>query len=193
MSVPSSHPYWLATLPNKLTLGRMAAVPVILFIYPFDFFAVKLVSAIIFALAAMTDFLDGYLARKYNTVTPLGRLLDPIADKMLVACSLVLLAYAGSAPVFIAGILVGRDIAVSGLRLMAMEEGLTVEVSDFGKWKTAVQDVAIFCLLINQDLWSIPFRTIGMLSLWAALALALFSGYQYCQKFLSETKININL
>lgn len=180
---------WLKRLPNKLTLARMASIPFLLIVYPLDFDALNILCAWVFAFAAATDYLDGYLARKYDSVTPLGALLDPIADKMLVASSLLLLAHARSVPPLLAGILICRDIGVSGLRLLALEQRLTIEVSDFGKWKTVLQDIAIVCLMINRPFLGLPLRGIGMLTLWAALALALYSAWMYGRSFWEKAKI----
>jgi CDP-diacylglycerol--glycerol-3-phosphate 3-phosphatidyltransferase len=179
---------WLKSLPNRLTLGRIAATPVLLLLYPLDFFALNVICALIFVAAAITDWLDGYLARKYESVTPLGALLDPIADKLLVAAALVVLAAAGVVPAFVAGLMICRDIGVSGLRLMALERRITLEVSEFGKWKTGLQDVAIVCLMINRPVWDLPLRTIGMMSMWIALGLSLYSAYAYGKAFWEKTK-----
>ena len=105
VSTLSATGQWLKNLPNKLTIGRILVIPVLLVGYPLTE-ALHLPCAILFALAAVTDLLDGYLARKYGNVTPLGALLDPIADKMLIAATLVLLANAGAIPALLAGLLV---------------------------------------------------------------------------------------
>jgi CDP-diacylglycerol--glycerol-3-phosphate 3-phosphatidyltransferase len=185
-SVPNG---WLKRLPNKLTLARIASIPFLLIVYPLDFYAIKILCALVFAFAAATDYFDGYLARKYESVTPLGALLDPIADKMLVAAALVLLAHARSVPPLLAGVMICRDIGVSGLRLLALEQRLTIEVSDFGKWKTVLQDVAIVCLMINERLFDLPLRGVGMLTLWAALVLSLYSAWMYGRSFWEKAKI----
>jgi CDP-diacylglycerol--glycerol-3-phosphate 3-phosphatidyltransferase len=182
---------WIKKLPNQLTLARIASIPVLLLLYPLDFRALNIFCALIFFLAAVTDYLDGYIARKYQVVTPLGSLLDPIADKMLVAATLVLLARAQAVPALLAGLLIARDIGVSGLRLMALEQKLVIEVSEFGKWKTAMQTLGIFCLLINEPMFDLPLRPIGMISLWIALALSLFSAWLYGKAFWEKTKISM--
>ena len=174
---------WLSSLPNRLTLARIAATPVILLLYPLDFFATDVFCALLFIAAAVTDWLDGYLARKYQSVTPLGALLDPIADKLLTAAALVVLVGSSKVPAFLAGLMICRDLGVSGLRLMALEKNLTIDVSDFGKWKTGLQDVAIVCLMINRPVLELPLRPIGMISMWIALGLSLYSAYAYGKSF----------
>lgn len=189
------HPHrtaWLRTLPNKLTIARMAAIPLLLLLYPLNIPKLNIVCAVIFAAAAITDWVDGYVARKYHAVTPLGALLDPIADKMLVAAALVLLAYNRVAPAFIAALLICRDIGINGIRLMALEQGRVIAVNEFGKWKTALTSVSIFCLMVNAPLFGLPFRTVGMLSLWVALGLSLYSAWLYGQAFITTPKSATN-
>jgi CDP-diacylglycerol--glycerol-3-phosphate 3-phosphatidyltransferase len=181
---------WLRHMPNKLTLARIAVIPLLLLLHPFFPKPLNVLCAVIFALGAATDFLDGWLARRYDNVTALGALLDPIADKMLIAASLVLLAAADKAPAFVCALLICRDIAVNGVRLLALQRGRPIAVSDTGKWKTAVLCVAIFCLFINETRGGVNYRAIGMVSLWIALGLSLYSGWIYGRAYLvdSETR-----
>lgn len=176
----------LKTLPNKLTLARVALIPILLLIYPlaYEFVFVRFFCAGLFFLAAVTDFFDGYLARKYGNVTPLGSLLDPVADKMLVASMIVILAYAGYLPAFLGGLLICREVAVSGLRLAACHQGLQIEVDSFGKIKTAVQMLAFLCLTIHVE----PLIDIGLVSVWIALGLSYYSAYLYWSIFWSKSK-----
>lgn len=183
---------WLKSLPNKLTLARIAAIPLLLVLFPIGTTALNYFCALIFATAAFTDYLDGYLARKYDVVTPLGSLLDPIADKMLVAAALVLLANAQVLPAFVAALLICRDIGVSGIRLLAQQQGMVIEVSDFGKWKTFVMSVAVTCLMVNESLFGWPWRMVGMLTLWTSLALSLYSAYAYGTAYLQKAKISLS-
>ena len=175
----------LQGLPNKLTLARIAVIPLLLLIYPARPDKFNVFCSIVFAAGMITDLLDGYLARRYQLVTPLGALLDPIADKMLIATSLVMLAAAGKAPAFIAGLLIARDIGVNGIRLVALEEGRSIEVSDFGKWKTAVMGLSIFCLFYQDSLFGISCRAAGIVLLWASLILSLYSAWLYGRAYLA--------
>lgn len=174
---------WFSHLPNQLTLARMFAIPFLLFVYPFGFPFTNVLCALVFAAAGVTDILDGYLARKYGQETKMGALLDPVADKMLSGACLILLADSQALPAWICGFLLCREIAVSGMRLIAAESGHTIKVSAFGKLKTIVQDVAIFCLLMGSDYFEIPFRVTGMICVWAALIVSLYSGYLYFEEF----------
>lgn len=186
VSILSKAP-WLSQLPNQLTLARIMAIPFLLFVYPFGFQTTNVICALVFGAAGLTDILDGYLARLYNQESRLGALLDPIADKMLAASTLILLADSQALPAWICGLLLCRDIAVSGMRLIAAEDGYTIKVSAFGKFKTILQDVGIFCLLIGADIFDLPFRIVGMISIWLALAVSLYSGYLYFEEFLENS------
>lgn len=178
---------WLKHMPNKLTIARMAVIPLLLALYPVSN-KLWLFCAILFAFAAFTDYLDGWIARRYGSVTPLGALLDPIADKMLIGATLVLLSSSGVVPAFLTGLIICRDIGVSGLRLMAMEQDFKIEVNDFGKWKTALLLVSIFSLLAYEPILGLPLREIGMVTMWVSLVLSLYSAWLYGRAYLAEAK-----
>ncbi len=148
-------------LPNKITLTRICMIPVFVILFYVEFPYHELAAAIVFALAACTDFLDGYIARKYNLVTNMGKFLDPIADKVLVSTALILLltrpavfrfteaAYGWE--IILAGVCVAlimaRELIVSGFRLLAVERGLVLAADKLGKIKTTVQDVSVALLV----------------------------------------------
>ncbi len=181
---PSS---WLKRVPNQLTLVRIGAIPILLLIYPLSK-SLGPLCGIIFALAALTDMLDGWVARRYGHVTPMGALLDPIADKMLIAAALLLLVSSDAVPVFLAGILICRDIGINGLRMLALEQRIALEVRDAGKWKTIFQSIGIFCLFFYKPLFGIRFREIGMLCIWAAVLFSLYSAWAYTQSYWEKFK-----
>ena len=135
MNTEESKDKWLKELPNKLTLGRIAVIPVLLVLYPIDISGMNFFCAGLFALASITDFFDGYIARKYNSETAMGALLDPIADKMLIAACLLLLAYDRTIYPIMAGLIICRDIAINGIRLVSLKNNYEIKVSDIGKWK----------------------------------------------------------
>ncbi len=170
------------TISNQLTVGRMMLIPLLFLAFeflpsPWGYYT----SAGIFTLAAATDWLDGYLARKRGEVTPFGRFLDPVADKLLVATSLVVLVEASLVPGVLAAIIIGREILISALREWLAEQSHIVHVSMMGKWKTAVQMLAIVALLWHQPVASLPVHHIGIGLLWLAAILTLWSGYRYLQ------------
>jgi CDP-diacylglycerol--glycerol-3-phosphate 3-phosphatidyltransferase len=179
---------WLYQLPNQLTLARLAVVPFLLVVYPLGYQPLKIFCAFVFLAAALTDALDGWLARKRKSVSALGALLDPIADKALIAASLVLLASENALWAWMIGVLLVRDIAISGVRMVALEQGFSIEVSNFGKLKTIAQGVMIFCLMINEPLWGWPYREVGWVAAWTSLFLSVYSGWQYCEEYLAKAR-----
>lgn len=181
-------------IPNKITLSRIFLIPIfiILLSVPFNwgvwdigesFLPVShLVAAILFIVASTTDWVDGYYARKYNLVTNLGKFLDPLADKLLVATALILLVELGLAPAWVTIIIISREFAITGLRLVAAGEGVVLAAGSMGKLKTATQMIAIAALLLHN----FPFSNIGLpfatIMLYAALFFTVLSGYDYFVK-----------
>lgn len=177
---------WLKNLPNQLTLFRMGAVPVLLFLFPLNYDGLNIFCAALFTVAALTDWLDGYIARRYSLESRLGAIIDPIADKALTGAALLLLAANGALWAWMAGFLLVREMAISGLRLVAQEQGVAIPVNLLGKWKTLVLDVAIGCLMVNRPLFGIPFQQAGMVAIWLALFLSLYSFWIYFKSFLKQ-------
>lgn len=175
-------------LPNKLTILRLIMIPIFVAVYylnviPYNY----VISAVIFALAAFTDFLDGYIARKYNLVTNLGKFLDPIADKVLVSTALIVMlvapsggeiilpAYAGIA----VAIILARELIVSGFRIVAASKGMVLAADKAGKIKTFVQDVAVVVLLVGADVMAGLYSAMniaGLVILGVATLLTIISG-----------------
>lgn len=171
---------WLKNLPNKLTLFRVLVIPLLCVLYAWNINILNYVCAALFGVAAVTDFLDGYIARKMNSVTKIGELLDPISDKLLVSSALVILVGADVLSAWIAVIILCRELAVSGIRLAAAEQGFSIKVSYFGKIKTTLQDVAITLLMTRSEG---DIRTVGVIALWASIVFSYFSAYEYWTKF----------
>ena len=174
-------------LPNKITLIRIFLLPliVVLLISPSklgSFFAV-----IIFGLASFTDWLDGHLARSTGQITTLGKLLDPIADKLLIVAALIPLVALGRAPAWIVVILICREFAVSGLRIIGMSQNLVIPASTTGKYKMIAQIVAIILLILNYRILFIDFFILGTIALWIALIFSVISGVDYFKKFWDQT------
>lgn len=173
-------------LPNYLTLFRIAVIPLLFLLFHFDIPKTNYLCALLFTLAAMSDWLDGFVARRYNLETKLGALLDPAADKMLAASAIILLASYGRLWSWVACLFLCREISISNLRLIACQQGITIKVSIWGKLKTFVLDVAIVCLFVNEPLFGWPFKEVGMVSLWCALSLSLISAFLYGKLFYSK-------
>ncbi len=174
---------FLKKLPNKLTIARIAAIPILMLLYPIDYLFFRVLCAVIFLAAASTDFFDGYIARRYHAVTSLGKLLDPVADKLLITATLILLVGNKHIYAWLAAVLICRDIFITGLRLIALENNFSVEVNYYGKLKTFFNIVAIANLIVYETIFQIPFRTIGMIFIWITLIFSLYSGYTYWLAF----------
>jgi CDP-diacylglycerol---glycerol-3-phosphate 3-phosphatidyltransferase len=170
-------------LPTKITLLRILLVPFLLAFLIAPSRVNALMAALIFAGAALTDWLDGHLARSTQQVTTLGKLLDPIADKILLAAGLIPLVGLGRVPAWMAAIMLIREFAVSGLREIAAAEQVIIHASPMAKAKTALQIAAILFLILNYQSWPLTFYTVGMGLLILSLVLSLVSGVEYYTKF----------
>jgi CDP-diacylglycerol--glycerol-3-phosphate 3-phosphatidyltransferase len=166
-------------LPTKITLLRMLLVPFLLAFLIAPSRVNALMAALIFAGAALTDWLDGHLARSTKQVTTLGKLLDPIADKILLAAGLIPLVGLGRVPAWMAAVMLIREFAVSGLREIAAAEQVIIHASPMAKVKTILQIVAILLLILNYQTWPLSFSTVGMGLLTLSLVLSLVSGVEY--------------
>jgi CDP-diacylglycerol--glycerol-3-phosphate 3-phosphatidyltransferase len=165
--------------PNMLTLFRVAAVPLIVVLLMFPSRICTFIAALIFTAAAITDFLDGFFARQRGLVSNFGKVMDPVADKVLVSTSFIMLTSLGWIPAWVVCIIIGREIAVTGLRSIIADKGRDVSASSLGKYKTGFQIAAIIPLLIHFQYLTIDFHAIGMIFLWAALILTVWSGADY--------------
>jgi CDP-diacylglycerol---glycerol-3-phosphate 3-phosphatidyltransferase len=169
-------------LPTKITLLRMLLVPFLLAFLIAPSRVNALMAALIFGAAALTDWLDGHLARSTQQVTTLGKLLDPIADKILLAAGLIPLVGLGRVPAWMAALMLIREFAVSGLREIAAAEQVIIPASPMAKVKTILQLAAILFLILNYQVWPLTFSTVGMALLTLSLVLSLISGVEYYLK-----------
>jgi len=174
------------TLSNQLTIARVFIIPLLALAFYLPGKAGHFSAAALFALASLTDWLDGYLARRRNEITAFGRFLDPVADKLLVATALVLLVEAGRTPALLAAIIIGREIIISALREWLAQVSSIVHVSLLGKWKTAVQMGAIAFLLLHETILGLNMHITGLALLWIAALLTLWSAYEYLRDAWSE-------
>ena len=173
-------------IANALTIARIAIVPVIVLLLLSDGMISSLISAVLFVAATITDALDGYFARKYHMVTDLGKLLDPLADKLLIASVLIMLVSLGRVPAWIAVVIIGREIAVTGLRGIATEKHIVIAANWIGKYKTAFQCAAIIPLLIHYNIFGLEFRLAGEFFLWIALFFTIWSGADYLYHYMKQ-------
>jgi CDP-diacylglycerol--glycerol-3-phosphate 3-phosphatidyltransferase len=162
------------TLPNLLTVFRILLIPVLVALLLNEVPSGDAIAAGVFALAALTDTLDGYIARHRGAVTTFGKLMDPIADKLLVAASLIALVSLDRLAAWIAMVIIAREFAVTGLRLVAAEQGVVIQASWLGKLKTVLQVAAIICLIAVDP------APLGVnLLVYAAVAVTVISGVDY--------------
>jgi len=183
----------ILNLPNSLTMLRIAAIPLIAVLLMSPTRNAGFWAAAVFALAAITDWLDGYLARRMGIVTVFGKFLDPIADKLIVMAALIMILPFERVPAWMVLVILGREIIITGLRGIASSEGIVIPASDLGKFKTIFQIVAILGLLlhfnynwffgIQHPLLQVNMHNIGMFYLWIATILTVWSGVDYLTKF----------
>jgi CDP-diacylglycerol--glycerol-3-phosphate 3-phosphatidyltransferase len=184
-------------LPNSLTVARIVLAPllVVVLLTKFEGRRVlgapeEVVAAAIFALAALTDWLDGFFARRRQQITTAGQWMDPIADKLLTTAALISLVQLDAAPAWMAAVLIGRDLAVTGLRGVAYSRGVSIPSSRLGKLKMATQTVAILVLILGRN-GPDPLFLSGRAALWLATILSVWSGWDYYRRFsrLSDPKV----
>ena len=168
-------------LPNKLTMGRIFAIPAFIVVFLMDY---RIAAAVIFILAAVTDMLDGHIARKHNLVTNFGKLMDPLADKLLVMSALICMVEVGDVAGWMVVVILGREFIITGMRQVAAAQGIVIAAGTTGKIKTITQMIAIPLLILEN--W--PFTALGIpvpfdqIFLWIALVMTIVSGAEYIMK-----------
>jgi CDP-diacylglycerol---glycerol-3-phosphate 3-phosphatidyltransferase len=188
------------TLPNALTLLRIFFVPLLLAVLlrkevhletPWGNLSNELLALPIFLAAALTDLLDGIIARRRDQVSTLGTLLDPVADKLLISAAFISLVELGVVPAWMVVVIVGREFAVSGLRSIAAAEGYTIEASELGKTKMVMQVVAVSLLVVG--LHSPPLLRLGIFATWLVVLFAIVSAVEYFLKFWRRVDIRLKV
>jgi CDP-diacylglycerol--glycerol-3-phosphate 3-phosphatidyltransferase len=170
-------------IPNLLSGIRILAIPVVVvFLSSPDAYA-SFLAALIFSLASITDLLDGYIARQQKQETAVGKLLDPMADKLLILSCMIMLIPLDRIPAWIVVLIIGREMAVTGLRAIASAEGFVIAASRWGKAKLIFQTLSLIGLILHYPYWGIDFHLLGMVLLWIALVATLWSGVDYFGKF----------
>jgi len=173
----------LINLPNAITMLRVSVLPVLFFLLLDPGRIWSLVIALLFIMAALTDLLDGYVARKYQIVTSMGKFLDPVADKLVVNTAMVLMIPIGRIPAWIVAIIIIRDFIVDGIRTIASDRGIVIDASPLAKKKTLCQNFAVSALIIHYPFIGADAHVVGMFILAIALLLTLYSGADYLLKF----------
>jgi CDP-diacylglycerol--glycerol-3-phosphate 3-phosphatidyltransferase len=171
-------------LPTILTLSRIVLIPVFIFtVYLHPVFG-----ALIFGIASLTDFFDGYLARRSGDITKFGIILDPIADKFLIISALIVLVDMARLPAWIAITIIVREFLVTGLRVVALSKDIVIAAELGGKIKTTTQIIAILCLILDTSIPGIDLYDIGLVLIWIALIVSILSGIQYTILFGKKLK-----
>ncbi len=170
-------------LPNALTAIRVACIPLVLICLNIPGRWGGFLSALFFGMASITDILDGFFARRYGSVTSLGKFLDPLADKILICLTMIMLIPLGRISAWMVIVIIAREILVTGLRGIAVNEGIVIQASSLGKYKTVLQSVAILGLCLHYTYLNVNLHTVGMVFLWGALILTVWSGWDYFWKF----------
>ena len=182
------------TLPNFLSLFRILIIPVLVYLLTFADPFSSLLAALLFLVASFTDYLDGYFARRNQSVSDLGKLLDPLADKLMVAAVLIMLTAMDridepSVPAWLVVIILAREIAVTVLRGIALSEGVVMQAETLGKYKFILQAYALTTLLIHYQYWGIDFFAAGMYFLVFSAIIAVWSGVNYHVQFFRARKL----
>ncbi|GMU59793.1 MAG: CDP-diacylglycerol--glycerol-3-phosphate 3-phosphatidyltransferase [Myxococcaceae bacterium] len=184
--------FW--NLPNMLTMGRILVIPLFVWLtYEADPWS-SVMAASLFTLAAITDVVDGFLARRWNQITVTGKLLDPLADKLIVAAALVMMVRLGRIHAWVVIVLLSREFIVTGLRQVAASEGLVIAAGQEGKWKTALQLCGIVCLCIHYThsifflvgWYPVNFNFVGKVFVYTSTAFSVWSAGKYFQAFLDR-------
>lgn len=175
-------------VPNLLTLFRVAVIPLLVILLSFPRPSTRALAALLFVVASSTDFFDGYLARRYNVISPLGKILDPMADKLLVMAALIMLVACreDGVPAWMVVMILAREMLVTSLRGIGLSRGLLIQAEELGKFKTTLQIFAVTALLIHYPIGPIDFRLGGLYFLWASLVLSVWSAFAYFRKFCSQ-------
>ena len=201
----------IINVPNLVSMGRLAMAPfLVLFLYLEKYlnadggtYFYAIAATAVFCIAAVSDVLDGYLARKTGQVTDIGKFLDPLADKVIVATALILLVNLDRAPAWVALVIILREMLITGLRGMAGTRGTIIAASSLGKSKTVWQDIAIGCLLLHGQLdfgWGIlpnwlawvTYHQVGTIAMYIAVFFTIYSGYDYIAKFWASETVKSN-
>ena len=170
-------------LPNTLSFFRIGCIPLLGVLLFFPHKTTSFLAALVFGLASISDLLDGFVARRHQMVTTFGQFLDPLADKLLVSAALIMLIPLGRVPAWMVLVIIGRELAIMGLRSVAGSEGKVITADHLGKQKMVLQTVAILGLLLHYDYYGVNFHAVGMFFLWLAVIMTLWSGFNYFRNF----------
>lgn len=170
----------MLNLANKISLLRILMAPLVVILLYFPGRITCVLAALVFIFAAITDWVDGYIARRSNMVTSMGKFLDPLADKLLICSVLIMFVDLSWAPAWVVIVIVCRELMVTGLRALAIDEGIVLAADRFGKAKTVLQIAAIIPITLHYPIFGFHIANIGLILLYAAMVVAIYSGCNYC-------------
>lgn len=173
----------MLTLATKITLLRILLVPVVVLLLYFESPVNCVLATLAFIVAALTDWFDGYVARHMHMVTNMGKFLDPLADKVLICGVLITFVMYGWAPAWVVIIIVCRELIITGLRTIAIDEGIVMAADKFGKLKTVLQIIAIIPLMLHYPVFGIDLVPFGTVFLYLSMLMAIYSCFNYCRDF----------
>ena len=176
----------IRNIPNLLSALRIFAIPLLVVLLTSPGPLPSFLAALVFFIASLTDLLDGYLARQQKAETAVGKLLDPMADKLLILAVMIMLIPLDRIPAWIVVLIIGREVAITGLRGIASAEGIVIASSRWGKAKMVLQSLALGGLMLHYEYLGINFHVLGAILLWIALVITLWSGIDYFYKFYRE-------
>lgn len=182
----------MLNLANKISILRILMTPLVIVLLYFPGRVTCVLAALVFIFAAITDWMDGYIARKWNMVSSMGKFLDPLADKLLICSVLIMFVMLAWAPAWVVIVIVCRELIVTGLRALAIDEGIVLAADKFGKAKTVLQIAAIVPITLHFPLFGVDIAPIGLGLLYAAMIVALYSGCNYCLYFYRHARIHGN-
>jgi CDP-diacylglycerol--glycerol-3-phosphate 3-phosphatidyltransferase len=179
--------------PNLVTMARIALIPFFMALLLHESRRNCFYAALVFGLASATDFVDGYLARRFNLITTFGKFIDPLADKLITMSAYILCVHLGRLPAWVAVVIIGRELIINGLRTIAMSEGIVIAASQGGKWKTALQLAGIAGLIVHYRysidfvLWEGPvdFHVVGVVVTYLSVFFGITSAVEYFRAFIS--------
>lgn len=178
----------MAKLPMWMTYSRIILAPFIMVVLMTNVALAGWIAALMFIIGSITDWLDGYLARKLACESNMGKFMDPIADKILVLGAILILLAMGRVDPFMVFLLVGRDVFIGGIRAVAAANQIIIAAKPFGKWKTATQMIAIPCLMIYEPVFGLPLADSGYFLLWFSVILSMISGVEYTYAYFSTQR-----
>ena len=174
-------------LPNLLSLSRVISIPIVIGLL---YYEMNIGALITFLLVGVSDYVDGWVARRYQSESKLGILLDPLADKLLITSAFIMLIPPGRVPAWMVALIISREMAVTGLRAIATNAGVVISASALGKYKTVFQIVSLVGLILHYEFYGIDFHAVGVVLLYLAFALTIWSGIDYFVNFFRKYSLS---